>query len=152
MAMATNSPVTIVPTSNPPRTTGPNCGITATATTKISGSSAGTIISRNAALVTMSTHVPYSGVSWPVMIPGCTCSCRRTSRTTAPAALPTASMLKAVKTNGSNPPRNKPMITFGSVRENSNTNGSPLRVTYSLSSCTYEPNKTRAAKPAEAIA
>ena len=30
----------------------------------------------------------------------------------------TASMLKAVKINGSNPPMNRPMITFGSVREN----------------------------------
>ena len=60
----------MVPTSKPPSTTGPNCGIAATATTKINGSNAGTIISRRAALVTMSTQVPYSGVSCPVMMPG----------------------------------------------------------------------------------
>jgi len=29
-------------------------------------------------------------------------------------------MLKAVKMNGSNPPMNSPMMTFGSVRENWN--------------------------------
>jgi hypothetical protein len=91
--------------------------------TNASGNSAGTIISRNAAFVTMSTHVPYSGVSSPRKIPGCACNCRRTSRTTAPAAFPTASMLKAVKMNGSNPPMNSPMITFGSVNENWKSNG-----------------------------
>src|SRR6476659_5341683 len=116
-------------------------GATATRITNASGNSAGTIISRNAAFVTMSTHVPYSGVSSPRKIPGCACNCRRTSRTTAPAALPTASMLKAVKMNGSSPPMNKPIITFGSLSEKSNTNGSPFRVTCALSSCTYEPNK-----------
>ena len=31
---------------------------------------AGKVISRSAALVTMSTHTPYSGVSCPVKIPG----------------------------------------------------------------------------------
>ena len=67
IAIATKRPVTTVPTSNPPSTTGPNCGIAATATTKISGSNAGTIISRNAALVTMSTHVPYSGGKPPAI-------------------------------------------------------------------------------------
>src|SRR5260370_5814600 len=108
----------------------------ATATTKIRGKSAGTIISRKAALVTMSTQVPYSGVSWPVRIPGFAFNCRRTSRTTAPAALPTASMLNAVKINGSKPPRKRPMITFGSFRENWNTNGSPLLITWAFNSST----------------
>src|SRR5438067_2698667 len=149
MAMATNNPVTIVPTSKPPSTTGPSGLIIATATTKTRGRSAGTIISRNAALVTMSTPVPYSGVSCPVKIPGFAFNWRRTSRTTAPAALPTASMLKAVKTNGNNPPRNKPMITFGSVSENVNCANAGL---CALSSSTYDPNKTSAANPADAMA
>src|ERR1051326_3256292 len=61
IAIATNRPVTIVPTSRPPSTTGPSCGITATATTKINGSNAGTIISRKAALATMATQGPSSG-------------------------------------------------------------------------------------------
>ena len=64
----------MVPTSSPPSTTGPSGLMIATATTKTSGNSAGTIISRSAALVTMSTHVPYSGMSWPVRIPGFACN------------------------------------------------------------------------------
>src|SRR6267143_4010371 len=123
--MAINNPVTIVPTSKPPSTTGPNGLMTATSTTATNGSNAGTIISRSAAFVTMSTQVPYSGLSCPVKIPGFASNCRRTSRTTAPAALPTASMLNAVKVNGSNPPMKSPMITFGSLSENWNENTSP---------------------------
>ena len=41
MAMAMNSPVTIVPTSTPPRTTGPERGMTATAMTKSTGKQGG---------------------------------------------------------------------------------------------------------------
>ena len=44
MAIATNKPVTIVPTSNPPRTTGPSGLITATATTNATGKSAGEML------------------------------------------------------------------------------------------------------------
>ena len=118
IAMAMNNPVTIVPTNRPPSTTAPSEGMLATTITATKGNNAGTIISRKAAFVTMSTHVPYSGLSCPVRIPGLTCNCRRTSRTTAPAALPTASILKAVKTNGRSPPMKRPMITFGSLSEN----------------------------------
>src|SRR6202030_3839027 len=57
IAIARNNPVTMVPTSNPPSTTGPSAF--ATATTATSGNNAGTIISRNAAFVTISTQVPY---------------------------------------------------------------------------------------------
>ena len=56
------------------------------------GISAGRIISRCAALVTMSTQVPYSGCSVPSMIPGFSRNWRRTSSTTAPPARPTASI------------------------------------------------------------
>ena len=41
IAIATKNPVTIVPTSTPPSTTGPSGLITATATTNATGSSAG---------------------------------------------------------------------------------------------------------------
>src|SRR5205814_8520378 len=149
IAIAMNNPVTIVPTSSPPSTTAPSGLIIATAITATNGSNAGTIISRKAAFVTMSTQVPYSGLSCPVRIPGLACNCRRTSRTTAPAALPTASMLNAVKTNGSNPPMKSPMITFGSLRENVNCAKAGL---CALSSSTYDPNNTSAANPADAIA
>ena len=47
IAIATNKPVTIVPTSRPPRTTGPSGLMTATATTNATGRSAGTTISRS---------------------------------------------------------------------------------------------------------
>ena len=56
--MPMKRPVTIVPTSTPPSTTLPSAGIAATITTTSTGSSAGTIISLSAALVTMSTQVP----------------------------------------------------------------------------------------------
>src|SRR5881398_1745758 len=151
IAIAINNPVTIVPTSKPPRVTAPSGLIIATATTATKGNNAGTIISRKAAFVTISTQVPYSGRSSPVKIPGFACNCRRTSRTTAPAALPTASTLNAVKINGSNPPMNKPMITFGSVSENWKLNVPPPRVMCAFNASTYEPNNTSAARPADAI-
>ena len=59
------------------------------------GISDGMIISRCAALVTMSTHWPYSGFSVPSMIPGFSRNWRRTSSTTAPPARPTASIESA---------------------------------------------------------
>src|SRR5205809_28480 len=63
----------------------------------------------------------------------------------------TASMLKAVKMNGSSPPMNKPMITFGSWSENwKNWAGGSFKC--ARNSSTYEPNRTSAAKPADAIA
>ena len=46
--------------------------------------------SRSESLVTMSTTLPYSGRPVPSMIPGISRNWRRTSKTTAPAARPTA--------------------------------------------------------------
>ena len=54
------------------------------------GSSDGTIISLIAALVSMSTATPYSGFAVPSMMPAISRNWRRTSTTTAPAAVPTA--------------------------------------------------------------
>ena len=90
----------------------------ATRITTTTGNNAGMIICRSAALVTMSTQVPYSGLSSPLRMPGLAWSWRRTSRTTAPAALPTASMLKAENRNGSAPPMNNPTTTRGSLSTN----------------------------------
>jgi hypothetical protein len=56
------------------------------------GSSEGTSISRIAALVSMSTARPYSGLARPSMMPGISRNWRRTSTTTEPAARPTAVM------------------------------------------------------------
>ena len=55
------------------------------------------IISLIAALVSMSTATPYSGLAVPSMMPGISLNCRRTSTTTAPAARPTASIAIAPK-------------------------------------------------------
>ncbi len=90
MEMATKIPVTMVPSSTPPRALGPRMMPTSTGTS--TGNSEGRIISLMAALVSMSTQVPYSGLALPSMMPGISLNCRRTSTTMAPAARPTASI------------------------------------------------------------
>jgi len=59
MGMARNRPVTMEPMSIPPKATGPKPGIKPTITGDSTGIRAGIIISFRAALVTMSTQVPY---------------------------------------------------------------------------------------------
>ena len=66
----------------------------------------GNNISFNAALVEMSTHLAYSGVPFPSIIPGISLNWRRTSSTISMAAFPTDSMAKAEKTTGIIPPIN----------------------------------------------
>ena len=78
--MAMKSPVTIVPTSTPPSTTLPSAGMAATSDHRDDREQRGHDPSRvSAALVTMSTQVPYSGVSSPCKMPGFAWSWRRTS-------------------------------------------------------------------------
>ena len=88
--IATNRPVTMVPISRPPSAAGPSSRPTRIGTT--TGSSDGIIISLIAALVSMSTATPYSGLAVPSMMPLMSRNWRRTSTTTAPAARPTASI------------------------------------------------------------
>ncbi|MDT4858178.1 hypothetical protein FQZ97_926340 [compost metagenome] len=95
MEMATKRPVTMVPMSRPPRALGPSSTPTRIGTT--TGSSDGITISLMAAVVSMSTARPYSGLAVPSMMPGISLNWRRTSTTTAPAARPTASMAMAPK-------------------------------------------------------
>ncbi len=66
--MATNRPVTIVPINKPPKATGPKNTPTKMGTT--TGKSDGIIISLMAAVVSMSTARPYSGLPVPSMMPG----------------------------------------------------------------------------------
>ncbi len=80
----------IVPISRPPSACGPRARPTTTGTS--TGSSDGTIISLIAALVSMSTATPYSGLAVPSMMPLMSRNWRRTSITTEPAARPTASI------------------------------------------------------------
>src|SRR6516225_7081028 len=91
--MATNRPVTMVPISRPPSAAGPSSMPTSTGT--MTGSSDGITISLMAAVVSMSTAFPYSGLPLPSMMPLMSRNWRRTSSTTEPAARPTASMAMA---------------------------------------------------------
>jgi len=93
MEIATNRPVMMEPISTPPSACGPSARPTTIGTS--TGSSEGIIISLIAALVSMSTAVPYSGLAVPAMMPGISLNWRRTSTTTEPAARPTASIAMA---------------------------------------------------------
>ena len=64
------------------------------------------------ASVDMATHLSYSGVPVPSMIPGIVLNCLLTSSTIAIAALPTAWMARDEKINGIMPPTNKLASTF----------------------------------------
>ena len=72
----------------------------------------GNIISRKAALVEISTHLPYSGVPLPSIIPGISRNWRRTSFTISIAAFPTDCIAKAEKITGIISPINKAANTF----------------------------------------
>ena len=65
--IATNRPVTMVPINKPPSATGPRIRPTATGTA--TGKSDGIIISLIAAVVSISTALPYSGLAVPSIIP-----------------------------------------------------------------------------------
>ncbi len=68
MEMATNKPVMMVPINKPPNAAGPSSKPTKIGAT--TGKSDGTIISLIAAVVSMSTALPYSGLPVPSMMPG----------------------------------------------------------------------------------
>src|SRR5665647_2300195 len=93
MLMARNRPVMMEPMSTPPRTRYALFQKTSVMMIGVStGMAAGSIISRIADLVTMSTALPYSGFSVPFMMPGSSRNWRRTSSTTLPPARPTDCM------------------------------------------------------------
>ena len=105
-------------------------------------SAPGNIISRSAALVEISTHLPYSGVPVPSMIPGISRNWRRTSFTISIAALPTDFIASAEKTTGIIPPINKAART-GALKML--IPSIPVNVTYAA-------NKAKAVRAADAIA
>ena len=69
--------------------------------------------SRSESLVQMSTTRPYSGFSVKSMIPGCVLNCSRTSKTTRPAARPTAMIARPEKKNTTDAPTMRPTSAFG---------------------------------------
>ena len=114
--IATKSPVTIVPISTPPGAAGPRSRPTRTGTT--TGNRNGAIIFLIAAEVNISTALSYRGFAEPFIIPAISRNCRRTSKTTAPAARPTASMAMALNRQGTRPPTIRPIMAFGLERSN----------------------------------
>ena len=102
----------------------------------------GSIISFNAALVDISTHLSYSGSALPSIIPGISLNCLRTSLTIAIAAFPTELIAKAENTTGIIPPINKAARTFA------------LKILIPSISVkvTYAAKRARAVSAAEAIA
>ena len=147
MEMATKSPVTIVPSSTPPRAIGPR--MKPTRMGESTGIAPGTIIFWIAAFVTISTQVPYSGLPVPSMIPLISRNWRRTSATTSPAATPTAFMHNEAKRYGSMPPRNSPTRTWGFDRSKLLETPCPrTSATFRANSA----NNTMAARAADPIA
>ena len=76
----------------------------------------GTIISRNALRVLMSTQRAESGLAVPSISPGISRNWRRTSSTMPWAARPTACIVSAEKINGSIAPITRPTRTWGCKR------------------------------------
>ena len=66
----------------------------------------GASISFNEACVEISTHLSYSGLPVPSIIPGISLNCLLTSYTISIAAFPTAFIAKAEKTTGTIAPTN----------------------------------------------
>src|SRR5699024_7644827 len=75
----------------------------------------GVASSRSESRVQMSTTRPYSGRPVPSMIPGMLENCRRTSKTTAPAARPTAEMARPENRKTTDAPISKQNRLFGSA-------------------------------------
>ncbi len=111
MKSASITPVTVAPASIPPSVSMPKS--LPTSTGAITAVSPGTIISRRAARVEMSTQRALSGLALPSMRPGISRNCRRTSCTMPSAARPTAVMVIAATRNGRIPPRKMPITTLG---------------------------------------
>ena len=61
----------------------------------------------------MSTTLPYSGLPVPSMIPGISRNWRRTSKTTAPAARPTALIARPENKKTTAAPRSGPTSVCG---------------------------------------
>ena len=69
--------------------------------------------SRSESRVQMSTTLPYSGFPVPSMMPGISRNWRRTSKTTAPAARPTALMARPENRKTTAAPRISPTRVSG---------------------------------------
>ena len=104
-----NTPLTVAPAKNPPKTSGPKEKPIINGDNK--AIAPGNIIFFKDASVEMATHLSYSGLPVPSIIPGIVRNCLRTSSTIAIAASPTARMAKEENINGIIPPTNKPANT-----------------------------------------
>ena len=107
--IASIKPDTIEPASMPASAAGPRSNPTATGA--MTARSAGAISSFNAACAAMSTHLPYSGLPLPVIMPFIVLNCLLTSITIENAALPTARIVNAENRKGIAPPISRPVRT-----------------------------------------
>ena len=99
------TPLTVAPAKKPPKASGPN-----TKPMKIGEMmviAPGNIIFLSEASVLMATHLSYSGLPVPSIIPLIVLNWRRTSSTIDIAASPTALIAKEENINGIIPPTNK---------------------------------------------
>jgi hypothetical protein len=110
MVIARRAPDEIAPRRRPPTASAPRNGISPTTMGTMTASSPGRTISRRAALVLRSTHLAYSALTpgSPSLSPGISLNWRRTSSTMSCAALPTASIVRALNTNGIKAPMSRP--------------------------------------------
>ena len=104
---AINPPPRVPPRASAPKVK-PTNGGTATAITP------GKSIRFNAAAVAMSTHLALSGSAVPSIRPGISRNCLLISSIISMAASPTAVIVILAIKNGTKPPINRPMRTFGS--------------------------------------
>ena len=109
---------------------------------RMTASEPGRSILFNAAAVEISTHLAYSGLPVPSMMPGMVRNWRRTSSIISFAASPTASMANAEKRKGIIAPTINPVSVSGSSRS----------MLVNLTACAYEANKARAVSAADAMA
>src|SRR3954467_2206070 len=158
---AISVPDPIAPARKPARVVTPRPKPTATgaSTAKMPGVTS----SRRESLVTMSTTLPYSGRPVPSMMPGISRNWRRTSKTTAPAARPTALTARPAERTTTAAPTGSPTRFAGSTMLMTPNNAkisvalvsgeTPVRL--SVAPCTAsvnEPNSAVAARTAVAIA
>ena len=108
--IANKKPVTNAPARNPPNASLFQNPI---ASGRTIAKPPGKSISFKAAVVAISTHFSYSGVtpSLPSLNPGISLNCLLTSSIILKAALPTALIVMAANKNGNIPPKNNPAVT-----------------------------------------
>ena len=107
-----STPQTVAPAKNPPKASAPRPGVNPMINGDTMAIAPGNIIFLRDALVEIATHLSYSGLPVPSIMPGIVRNWRRTSSTIAIAASPTARMAREENINGIIPPTKRQANTF----------------------------------------